>query len=992
MSDRPTRLYAIGQTYGDFQVTKAIAIPELHCFLRELVHLPTGAQVMNLVNDDPENLFCLSFRTLPDNSNGVAHILEHTVLCGSQKFPMKDPFFAMTRRSLNTFMNAFTGSDFTCYPAASQVKKDFYNLLEVYLDAVFHPNLKELSFLQEGHRLEFTDPKDPTSPLQYRGIVFNEMKGAMSSPNERLAEVMNRALFPDLTYGYNSGGDPKEIPQLTYPELCAFYQNFYHPSRCVFFFYGNMPLEGHLDFIAKNALENVKKREPIPQLPPQTRFKEPRRLMVDYPIAAEEDLKDKAIIAFGWLTCHILEQQELLALNILEIVLMDTDASPLKLAFLKSGLCKQATVYMDMDISEVPLGITLKGCNPESADALESLLRQTLEDLIKDGISLESIENAMHQVEFFRSEIGGNHVPFGLSLFMRSALLKQHGGNPEDGLTIHTLCDRIRRSYLEDPHYYSKLIRKYLLDNPHFVRVVMMPNKELAEIESKEEANLLEKIRKSLSAEQTKQIVQRAAELEVFQKRQEEEIDPDILPKITLDDVPKASKEYELTQERVGNLEVFYHSCFTNEIVYTDLIFDLAQVTEQELPFVRMLTSFMPQMGCGGRKYTETLDYIQAHTGGISAYLTLNPQASDPSKLFPALTIRGKALHRKSAKLFTLLNEMVDSIDFTDIERLKELILKQYTSLNGSLQQSAMKYAMSLSASGLDLASKISNSWYGLEYYWTIKKLAENIDKEVVPLSRMLQSLQRRLLGVENPHLILTCDASMYDELKNRRFDGLSEIKTRSSTPWKGQYPLAAVPDQGRVITSPIAFTSHVFQTVPYAHSDAPALSVAAGLFENLVLHPVVREQGGAYGGGASNNALLGNFYFYAYRDPNISRTLYAFDEAVETILKGNFEDSDLEEAKLEVIQDLDAPLAPGSRGELAYSWRREGKTPEVRQAFRNRLLSLTRDDVIKAVKKHISGRTHKGVIVVFAGRELLEKENALLIAQGKPPFPIEQI
>ncbi|MEI8366541.1 MAG: insulinase family protein, partial [Parachlamydiaceae bacterium] len=404
MNRKPTRFDTVGQKYHHFKVSRVIDIPELQCHLVELVHTPSGAHVMYIGNDDPENLFCLSFQTIPTTSNGAAHILEHTVLCGSKNFPVKDPFFAMQRRSLNTFMNALTGSDFTCYPAATQVPKDFYNLLSVYIDAVFHPNLNELSFMQEGHRLEFADPTDHSSLLEYKGIVFNEMKGALSSSSARLHEAVNEALFPGLTYGINSGGDPKDIPSMTYQQLLDFHREFYHPSRCLFFFYGDMPLEGHLDFIEEKILKGISPVLPIPPIPLQTRFTEPRRLVKRYPIADDEEIENQALIAFGWLTCHILEQQELLALNILEIVLMDTDASPLKMALLRSGLCKQASCYMDGEISEVPVVISVKGCRAESADILESLIRETLAGIIETGIPLTSIENAIHQLEFHRSE------------------------------------------------------------------------------------------------------------------------------------------------------------------------------------------------------------------------------------------------------------------------------------------------------------------------------------------------------------------------------------------------------------------------------------------------------------------------------------------------------------------------------------------------------------------------------------------------------------
>lgn len=979
-----------GQNYHHFQVTKSIEIPELQCQLIELIHIPTGAHVLHIANDDPENMFCLSFQTLPDTSNGVAHILEHTVLCGSKKFPVKDPFFAMQRRSLNTFMNALTGSDFTCYPAASQVPKDFYNLLDVYLDAVFHPNLNKLSFLQEGHRLEFAIPSDTSSPLEYKGIVFNEMKGAMSSPSARLSEAINAALFPDLTYGINSGGDPKDIPNLTYEELCDFHKKYYHPSRCLFFFYGNMLLEEHLDFIADNILNKAEKADPLPALKLQPRFTEPRRIREYYPISSEEDTHDKTLIAFSWLTCHILEQQELLALSIIEIVLMDTDASPLKMALLKSGLCKQASCYMDSEISEVPVIISLKGCNAESADELEKIIRRVLTDTIEQGIPLTLVENAIHQLEFYRSEITGDHAPFGLSLFMRSALLKQHGGDPINGLKIHSLFDEVRRKNLEDPTYLTRLIKKHFLDNSHFVRVVLVPNKELAAKELAEENAVLSSIASKLTKKETEKIVKTAAELAEFQKRQEQE-NFDVLPKVTLDNVPRSARVFSLSNEKIGNLEVYHHACFTNKIVYADLIFDLPDIAEEDLTYVRLLTSIMPQMGCGGRSYAENLEYIQANTGGIGVSLTLNLQASNNKQFSPSLYIRGKALDRKANKLFPLIHETASSVDFNDASRLKEVILKQYTALQSSLNQNALKYAINLSASSLDVPSKIANTWYGLDYFWMIKEIAHNFDKHEEKLIHKLQDMQNKILCLENPHLVITCEASMYDLIKGHGFYGLKNIETKPFTPWKGNYLLDKPYSHARIISTPIAFTGKVMKTVSYTHPDAPALNIAAFILDNLTLHTSIREQGGAYGGGAVSNAMSGNFYFYAYRDPNISSTLAAFEKSIAELLKGKFDESDLEEAKLEMIQTLDAPVAPGSRGDLAYGWMREGKTLEVRQQFRDRLLAMTREDIIHAVKKHLKN-IPSGTTIVFAGKELLEKENAKLVIQGKPPFDLESI
>lgn len=990
MSSISSRLQQVGQRYRDFVLVKSVHIPELQCLLRELVHEPSGASIIHIGNDDPENLFCLSFQTLPETSNGVAHILEHTVLCGSKKFPVKDPFFAMTRRSLNTYMNALTGADFTCYPASSQVTKDFYNLLDVYLDAVFHPNLDEVSFLQEGVRLEFANPSDPNSPLEYKGIVYNEMKGSLASASARLAEEINAALFPNVTYGINSGGDPKVIPQLTYEELKAFHHKFYNPSRCLFFFYGNMSLEGHLDFIAENILNKTKKAPLLPPIPLQPRYTEPRYRVLSYPIGAEEDGTHRTMIAFGWLTCHILKQQDALALNILEIILMDTDASPLKMILLKSGLCKQASSFIDMETHEIPWGISLKGCNPENADALESLIKSSLQEISRKGIPLAMVESAIHQLEFYRSEITGDHAPFGLSLFMRSGLLKQHGVDPEQGLHIHALFDEIRQKALADPFYFSQLIKEYLINNPHFVRIVMIPDKELHANEAEAERIALDKIKASLTPEQVQAILRKTKKLENAQKEQEElvEEETNVLPKISIKEVPLSIRDYTLARERVGNLNVFHHNAFTNEIIYADLVFNLPDLPESDIPFLRLLTVILPQVGCGKRTYVENLDYIQSHTGGIWTGVSLNLQAYDHQVFFPTFHVKSKALHRKASKLFPLMHETVRSANLNDFERLKEIIFKHFTAMESRLNQNALKYAVNLSASRLNVASKIANDLYGLEYYWKIREIVNDFDKQGPYAIAKLQQIQEKVLGLDDPHLILTCNGITYDELKGRDFYGIKEMETKPFVPWQGHYLLEDVPSQGRTISSPVAFIAKVFPTVSYVHPDAAALTIAASLFDNLVLHSRIREQGGAYGGGAVSNPLSGNFYFYSYRDPNISKTLQAFQEAIHVVIKGEFDDFDLEEAKLEILQDLDSPVSPGSRGEIAYGWWREGKTPEIRQLFRSKILNLSCKEVQEATKRILAPQFEKGSAAVFASKGLLEEENKTL----NPPLCIEGI
>ncbi len=953
----PHFLKAAGESYRDFVVTKVTPLPELNCLLRELTHLPTGAQVMHILNDDPENLFCLSFQTLPSSSNGAAHILEHTVLCGSRKFPVKDPFFSMGRRSLNTFMNALTGSDFTCYPAASQVEKDFYNLLDVYLDAVFHPELKRLSFLQEGHRYEFATPSDPKSPLEIKGIVFNEMKGSLASADSRLWHAMMAALMPDLPYAHNSGGDPHYIPQLTYAELIAFHETYYHPSRCLFFFYGNLPLKKHLDVLAEKALNNVPKVSHLPPIPRQKRFHAPVFKEMRYPVEKKEESGHRTIVALGWLTAPLLDQEEVLALTVLDAILMETDAALLKRVLLESKLCVSADAYMDTEMSEVPYLIVCKGCDPQQVDDLEKKIKDTLQAIVAKGIPSHLIDAAIHQLELSRLEITGDQAPFGLTLFMRSALTKQHGCTPENGLLIHSLFESLLKK-AKDPRYLPSLIQKHLLGNPHCVRLVMHPDAHLTAEETRAEKEKLEQIKRSLSDKQIAEILLHTRELSEYQKKTEVQ-SLDCLPKVTLDDVTPLVRDFPLTHRKHGSFEVFHHDCFTNHMLYADLIFDLPPIKEEELSYVPLLTTLLSEIGSGTRSYDENLEYIQAHTGGIGASC---------------------ALHLQAVKLFPLMCDTLLSPRFNEKKRIEELLLQLREGMLNRLNRQAMRYASQLAVSGFSSSSHVSEAWHGLRYFKHIEAISTDLKNNLPKLIDQLSALKEQIISFAHPHLVLSGSKEMLSQLEKEHFYGLLDlpVKTLERT-WTPDYPVNPTPSQARTIASQVAFNVEAYRTVSYIHPHAPALMVASLLLDNKVLHRRIREQGGAYGSGATYSVNAGNFYFHSYRDPHIASTLRTFQDSIAEIAMGRFSAQDLEEAKLGIIQQFDTPISPGSRALTAYGWLRDGKTKEMRQQFRNRLLALTVQEIQHAIETELLPQKGEGIVVSFAGRELLEKENALL-------------
>ncbi len=676
------------------------------------------------------------------------------------------------------------------------------------------------------------------------------------------------------------------------------------------------------------------------------------------------------MVAFGWLTTSLTDQEAVLALSVLDSVLMDTDASLLKLPMLESKLCIHADAYMDLEMSEIPYIIVCKGCDKKNAEKLEKTLRDALKDVIKKGIPHHLIESALHQLELSRTEISGDHAPFGLTLFMKSALAKQHGCKPEDALKIHSLFEEINKK-IKDPAYLPGFIQKFFLDNSHFVRLIITPDPQLGAEEKKEEENHLERIKASLSEKEIFEILKQTKELERYQKETEKQ-STDCLPKVDLTDVPVLVRTFPLKQKDF----VFHHECFTNHVLYADLIFDMPELSKEELSYLQLFNIVASEVGCGKRKYGENLEYIHAYTGGIGIASSLHIQADDPTKMKPCISIRGKALDRNAEKLFSLIKETATSCRFDEKKRVQELISQLNNALQTRLTKNALRYAIQLSLSGFSTGSYISNLWHGIEFYNFIEELNKDLSKKMPDILSKLTALKEKVLCLESPHLVLCADKEIYHELQSKNYYDILELPAKKSTPWKGDLSLPEMTKESKIIASPVAYNCEAFKAPCYIHPHSPALLIATHLLENKLLHRAIREQGGAYGAGANYNMTIGAFYLHSYRDPHITKTFSTFHEAIQFIAKGNFDGKDIEESKLEVIQQLDQPVPPGARAITGYAQWREGKTKEIRQNYRDRLLAVTVKDVTSAVEKELLPKIENGTMVTFAGKALIDKEN----------------
>ena len=960
----------VGHSVGPFVVEKVEWIEELQAAWIEWRHTSSRATIVHLRNEDPEKLFCLSFQTLPHSDNGAAHILEHTVLCGSRKYPIKDPFFAMTRRSLNTFMNALTGSDFTCYPAATLNEKDFFNLLSVYLDAVFHPKLEEMSFLQEGHRLEFATSDDPKSPLTYKGIVFNEMKGALASADSRLWHTMMKHLVTDLPYRYNSGGEPEAIATLTYQQLLDFHETYYHPSRCLFYLYGNIPVETTLMYLHENALKGCVPEPSLPAIPRQHRFKEPKMVEAPYPCNDEGDPEDKHILSVGFLTAHVQEQEKVLTLCLLDLILMGNDAAPLKKELLSGGLCSSADAYLDTEMTEIPYAFIFKGVRKNNLEPLKMKLFETLKKIVEHGIEWKLIDSALHQLEFSRSEIGGDHYPFGLTLFMRAGLLLQHHCDPLMGVKVHRLLDDLI-VLCKDPLYLPSIIQKYFLDNEHRVDLYLIPDSKLLEREEFEEAVRLETIKKSLTEKQKEKIVHRAEVLEEFQEKCERQ-DFDCLPAITLGDVAPGIPIIPLKLHKHPLLEIYHSECFSNHILYADLAMPMPQISQEEIPYLYLLLSIFAEVGYGKKDYEEVLEFIMAHTGGISASCQFYPNVAAHENLGPMIVLKGKSIKRKAGYLFQLFREMIEKPLNLDPKRLEELVLQIHTAIESKITKNSLRYAMLLAGAHFTQLGAILEYGGGLHYLHFIRSLKQNLHSKSAEVIQILSKLKDRIFQGGKPQLILSCDRQLYKLLEEEKFFGLDDLRGGNLPSWKEWPEKLPLHAQMRPIQAQVAYCTYTIPTITFIHPSSPALYIACQLIENLVLHPEIREKGGAYGSGISYHSSTGILHIYSYRDPHIVPTWDTFERAIHQIAAGKFKKHDLEEAKIGIVQGLDAPHPPSQKASTAYGLMKEGKNDSLRQMFRDEILSVEKAAIQHCLKEHLIPRLKEAIPLVFGAENLL--------------------
>jgi len=957
-------------SHPSFELLSCSSIDSLNIEVQSYRHKITGAQHFHLSADNNENVFLVGLKTIPVDSSGVAHILEHTVLCGSEKYPVRDPFFMMLRRSINTFMNAFTSTDWTAYPFASQNKKDFNNLLSVYLDAVFFPCIDELDFRQEGHRLEFEDKKDPESDLTFKGVVFNEMKGAMSSEGMVLYQTLSKHLFPTTTYHYNSGGEPENIPDLSYEALKAFYKKHYHPSNAIFFTFGNIPAAENQATFEEQVLNRFQRSEDLPIVSLEKRFSSELEVQESYSVEGEQ--KNKTHITLSWLLGESSDLMNSLRAHLLSSVLLDNSASPLRYVLEKSslGLAPSSMSGLSDSNREMFFSCGLEGSEPENAQLIEQEIINCLVNVKENGVEQQQIEAVLHQLELSQREIGGDRYPYGLQLILTALSPAMHGASVLEALDLNPAIETLREE-IKDPQFIPCLVDTLLLNNKHRLRLVLSPDDTLAESKVAKEKLRLSEIKKKLTEQDKAAIVTQSLALEERQNATEDE---SLLPKVSKDDVPKSTLYPERQMHQVNNVNLSYFDQGTNGLIYQQVLAELPEFNEEECQLLPLYSRCFGELGAGELDYRQVQQKISEHTGGVCAFHSYQYLPSKNS-LAGHFVVSGKALNRKSEALNLLLHDIFRDTRFDELERIKDLVAQIRLAKEQSVTSNGHSLSMLAASSRMTPTALISQSLSGLTSIQIIRELDEALQSDdsknaLLNLSQKLQAIHQKMLSMPR-ELLLVSESQALDQVKQslqKRWQndaGLvpQTFEKQNLTPpiqWNGADSVKEM----WLCNTQVNCCAKSYPAVDIEHSDAAALTVLGGFLRNGCLHKLIREQGGAYGGGASFDSSSRSFRFYSYRDPRLVETLNDFDKSIEWMLSEKHSEQKLEEAILGVISDIDKPGSPAGEAKSSFHADLYGRDSGKRRAFRENILAVSLADLIRVTEQYLK-QGHASIAVV---------------------------
>ncbi|GAP15099.1 pre-sequence protease. Metallo peptidase. MEROPS family M16C [Longilinea arvoryzae] len=952
-------------TLHGFELIRDEHIPEINSRARLYRHLRTGARLLSIENDDENKVFSINFRTPPGDSSGVAHIMEHSVLCGSRKYPVKEPFVELMKGSLNTFLNAFTFPDKTCYPVASQNVKDFYNLIDVYLDAVFYPNLSRHTFEQEGWHYELDRPEEEMS---FKGVVFNEMKGAYSTPDEVLSQQSQAVVFPDVTYGQDSGGDPRRIPDLTYEAFTAFHERYYHPSNAMVYFYGDDDPEQRLA-ILDVYLKDFNRRDVHSAIPLQQRFPAPRRMTTPYEVTPDDEAPT-AMLTVNWMLPEGATPLEKLAFGILNEILIGTSAAPLRKALIDSGLGEDlAGRGMDTGLAQMLFSVGMKGVKPADVDRVESLILETLKKLSVQGIDGDTIAAAMNTVEFSLRENNTGSFPRGLAMMLRAMDSWLYDRDPLDMIRFEQPLNEIKAK-IRAGRFFEGLIETHLVNNPHRGTVILLPDANLAVQREAEEKLRLKTVRDGMSVSQVEEVVQHTRELKLRQQTPDSPEALATIPVLTIADLDQETRKIPSIEMQQGDARMLHHDLFTNGILYLDLGFDLHTLPQELLPYVPLFANALLETGTDRLDFVQLVQRIGRNTGGIYHAL-FHSMVPSTGKSTNWLILRGKAMVPQTTELLSILRDVLRSARLDDRERLRQMVLEEKAGFESMLTEVGHRIVNLRIKAGLNEADWAAEQMTGVSQLLFLRELAEQMEKDWPAVQARLEQIRSLLVCQSNLIANVTVDADNWRGIEPQLRAFLDDFskETAAATIW--QRPSAERPE-AITLPSQVNFVGKGFDLYRDGYPFRGSLLVALQYVRSTWLWERVRVQGGAYGGMGAFDRYSGIFSLLSYRDPNLDKTLSIYDQTANFLRTLNLDTAELNKSIIGVIGELDAYLLPDAKGYTALTRHLLGVTDEERQQMRDEVLSANEAD-FHALGEALEQFKERGEVVVMGSPQAVE-------------------
>jgi Zn-dependent M16 (insulinase) family peptidase len=990
-----------------FVLERDETILELNARARLYHHARTGARLLSVSNDDENKVFGITFRTPPTDSTGLPHILEHSVLGGSQKYPLKEPFLELVKGSLKTFLNAMTYPDKTVYPVASTNLKDFYNLTDVYLDAVFFPLLTPEHLAQEGWHYEVEEEGDEASTgsantgnasnnngeprLAYKGVVFNEMKGAYSAPESLLGRYGQQTLFPDTPYRHDSGGDPAEITSLTYAQFKQFHETYYHPANALIFFYGDDEPTERLRLLAE-YLDRFDALQVESEIPLQPALTEPRRFTYTYGVDAEADNSRKSLFEINWLLPEYQDMNLSMALSVLSYALIGSQASPLRKALVDSGLGEDVYGGVSGAYRQMGFSVGMKNFAAEDEDAITALIFATMEQVAAEGFDTDMIEAALNSIEFSLRENNTGGAPRGLSLYLRALGTWLYDGDPLAPLRYEAPLAYVKQKLSEDPAFLQGLIRTYLLENNHRVTVTLHPDANYNQQLEADEAARLASAQAAMDAKALAHVRSNADTLRAMQNRADPPELLDALPSLTLGDLEPTNRTIPTAIEPLHEGQVLVHDLFTNGILYLTFAWDMQRLPQHLLPYVDLFGQALTQMGTTSQDYVKLSQRIGRKTGGIgaSSFVSSIAAANSGPDTAAWFKLGGKATLAQAPDMLEIMQEILATVRLDNRDRLRQIVLRNKSRMEGSLVPSGHVYVDDRLRAGFSTADWAEEQMDGIDNLFFHRNLAELIDTDYATVEANLESVRAAIIAAPGMLVNATVDAAGWEQVRPsvEQFAQSLPKQVGSAPAWQpDKYPA----NEGFTLPAQVNYVGKGANLYEVGYNYHGSLNVISNVIRTGWLWDRIRVQGGAYGAFCSFDRRSGVFSFTSYRDPNLTKSLDVYDQTAAWLRNVDISPKELTRAIIGAISSFDPYMLPDAKGRAAFHRYILGDSEADLQRIREQILGTTVAD-IHAFGDVLAEAAKQSRVVVLGSVEAIGAANTGAAGRDKGWLVVQRV